>query len=152
MARIRRWKEKLALACFTLLFSIPRALALGTQHTARHSNVSYSRLLTGMNGKTALGVELMTRRPFVRLIRTSRVPLPIALAPGALMAMAAPLAAPVPASSCPAGGGTCKPSTAVCTVPGTTCNVWMCSTPEGGRTCKSCGNSLGCASFVSHSC
>lgn len=110
MARIRRWKGKLALACFTLLFSIPRALALGTQHTARHSNVSYSRLLTGMNGKTALGVELMTRRPFVRLIRTSCVPLPIALAPGALMAMAAPLAAPAPASSCPV----CNTATALC--------------------------------------
>ncbi len=110
MARIRRWKEKVALACFTLLFSVPRALALGGSNTASHRQVLYSRLVTLRSRETTLGLELMARRPFVRLIRTSRVPLPIALAPGALMAMAAPLAAPAPASSCPV----CNTATALC--------------------------------------
>ncbi len=93
MARARKWKETLVLACVTLLMSVTQGWSRETRDAATHGNLEYSRLITGVAGKTAFGVELMARRPFVRLIRTSRVPLPIALAPGALMAMAAPLGA-----------------------------------------------------------
>lgn len=59
MARIRRWKEKLALACFALLFAIPRALAAGTRRTFDRSNILYSRLVTTTSGRMPLALELM---------------------------------------------------------------------------------------------
>lgn len=71
MARILKWREKLVLACVTLFFSLTRAWPLGTYKTASPGHPVYSRLVTGMNRKTAFGVEVMAQKPYVRLVRAS---------------------------------------------------------------------------------
>lgn len=141
MAKILRWKEKLALACFTLLFSIPRAWAMAGRGTRGGNSSVYLLLVTRANQRAGLGFELTARRPFVRLIRTSRVALPISLAPGALIAMAAPLAAPAPASSCKMGTQ-CNPSTQVCTNTPPACGTIACYNFGSDHTatyCYTCG-------------
>ena len=102
MAKMLRWKEKLVLAFFTLFFSIPSAWALGKREANDMGGPVYSRLVTGKNGKRALGVELLARRPYVRLVRASLVPVSLPLAAGAYVAMAS---SPAAAPEGPAGAG-----------------------------------------------
>jgi hypothetical protein len=89
MARIRKWQETLMVACAALFFSVGRAWPLGARDAASHEYSTYSHLVVRTNRKTALGVELATRGLYIRLIRTSLVPVAMPLAAGAYVATAA---------------------------------------------------------------
>lgn len=137
MAKVLRWKEKLILAFVSLFLSVTAAWPLGTRDAG---SASYSRLVTA-NGETTVGVELMTRKPYVRLVRASRAPVALPLTTGAYVAMAGAMgtaAAPTPesvaadaASSC-GGGGTSTNSNV--------CFTEICS-EYGDATypCRTCG-------------
>lgn len=155
MAKMLRWKEKLVLAFFTLFFSIPSAWALGKREANDMGGPVYSRLVTGKNGKRALGVELLARRPYVRLVRASLVPVSLPLAAGAYVAMAASPATADGSAPAAAAGSTCTLCNGLngpcCSITFTTCcdpycgsppNCWteMCySSFMGSVTCHTCG-------------
>jgi hypothetical protein len=124
MARIRRWKETLVVACVTLFFALARAWPLRPRDAAGHHGPEHSLLLTGTNRKTAFGVELMAQRPYIRLARASLVPVAMPLVAGAYTALAAAPGGP-PAEPLPEGGSTCPVCNAAaapcCSV---TCTTW----------------------------
>ncbi len=124
MARIRKWQERLLIACAALLFSVTSAWPLGARDATSHEHSTYSRPLTGMSGKTAFGVELAARRPYVRFFRTSLVPVAMPLAAGAFVAMAG--AAGAPAAGNPPAGSTCSSCNA---------STATCCTVAGGNPC-----------------
>ncbi|MGH9403760.1 MAG: hypothetical protein ACRD2P_16865 [Terriglobia bacterium] len=67
MARIVKWEEKLAIGCIALFLSMARVWLPEMRNPAGQGDPVYSRLVTGMNLKTAFGLELMAQRPYVRL-------------------------------------------------------------------------------------
>jgi hypothetical protein len=128
MARIRKWQETLMVACAALFFSVGRAWPLGARDAASHEYSTYSHLVVRTNRKTALGVELATRGLYIRLIRTSLVPVAMPLAAGAYVATAAGAGASAtaaPASSC----NSCNTRTATCCTvrPGDPCCDHHCT-------------------------
>ncbi len=163
MAKVRRWKETLVLACATLLLSVTRAWPRGPRNVGSSAYPVYSSLITGMDGKAALGVELMARKPYVRMVRASLVPVSLPLAAGAYVAVASsPLAAGAPlaaasGSAC-STGPVCNPGTApCCSVTAATCcdldcgpscwivhcfnymgSPWSCTTCGYGTCAASC--------------
>jgi hypothetical protein len=115
MARIRRWKETLLIACVTLFFSLARAWPLRPRDTAGRHGPEHSLLLTGANRKTALGVELMAQKPYVRLARASLVPVAMPWAAGAFVATAAqPVGAAGDVAAASSSACTCIFSQAPC--------------------------------------
>ena len=88
MARITKWQETLMVACAAPFFSVARVWPLGMRNAASSGHPTYPRLVTGMSGKTAFGVELAGRKPYVRFFRASLVPVAMPLAAGAYVAMA----------------------------------------------------------------
>src|SRR5574340_1440761 len=135
MAQVRRWKETVILACVTFLMSAAQAWPRGTRETANGGNLEYSRLIVGLNGMTPVGVELMPQKPYARLVRTSRVPVPPPQVPGAYVALASAPVAGDAASVVPecgttgGGGGTT----------GTSYSCWSVSCFYGSR-CLTCGH------------
>ncbi|MGH9327977.1 MAG: hypothetical protein ACRD2B_15010 [Terriglobia bacterium] len=115
MARIRKWQEALVVALAAMFFSVSRAWPLGMREAASPDRPTYTRLVTGMAGKTAFGIELGARRPYVRLFRAALAPMAVPVAAGAFVAMAGAAPDPSPAgspnSSCAL---TCNASTATC--------------------------------------
>jgi hypothetical protein len=108
MAKVRKWKETLVLACVTLLMSVTQGWSRGRSDTATRGNLEYSRMISGITGKMAIGFELTSHKPYLRVVRASRIPVPVPLTPGAFLAMAALVAdaLPTPTSACGTGGGT----------------------------------------------
>ncbi len=168
MAKVRRWKETLLLACVTLFLSVAQGWPRGTRNVASSTYPVYSRLVTRANGKTALGVELSARKPYVRLVRASQAPVRMPLAAGAYVAMAgAPLAAPAAASaaasSCPVSCNTvdapCCSITAAsccdhyCGIGGGSCYTVACTGGFNGTVttlCNTCGEGT-CVNFCNAS-
>ncbi len=142
MARVLRCKEKLMLACMSVFFTVSQAWPLGTMKTSRHYQGVHSRLVTGIRGKNTLGVEVMVRKPYVRLVRASLAPVALPLAAGAYVAMAAS------GSYCPACTDTA--GRACCLSLGTTtccdhfcrstCWTVPCQNFEPGSDCVTCGH------------
>jgi hypothetical protein len=121
MARIRKWKETLVLTCVTLFFSLARAWPLRPREAAHQHVPGHSLLVTGMNQKTAFGVELMARRPYIRLAHGSLVPVAMPLTAGAYTALAdAPGGAP--------GGPAPATTTSTCLTCNTTTAPYCCIT------------------------
>jgi hypothetical protein len=135
MARIVRWKEKLALGFVALLLSVARGWLPGTRGAASHEKPLYSRLLVATSPKMAFGLELMGRKPYVRLARASLVPVQMPLAAGAFVAMAGAEGAGA-ASSCSDGGGGGGGTTG-----GHECWTMICgqSFQNAGDECLTCG-------------
>ncbi len=133
MARIRKWQEKLMLACATLFFSLVQAWPLGTYKTASHNYPVYSRLVTAMNQKPTFGVELMARRPYVRLTRVARTPVSLPLTTGAYVAMAGVLGT----AATPAGNGASAGAAAQISpdCAGSCCSSDGGTTTTGGDNC-----------------
>ncbi|MGH9449173.1 MAG: hypothetical protein ACRD11_01395 [Terriglobia bacterium] len=160
MAKVLRWKEKLALVFVAVFLSMARAWPLGTLKTPNHAQVAHSRLMTGTHRRTAVGIELMGRRPYLRLARASLVPVALPLTAGAYLAMAgAPGAmAGAAAGAAAADGGSCSfcntldapccslTDAACCDqhCDGNGCWTVRCSSSfqerTGGFTCLTCGN------------
>ena len=84
MARIRRWKETLVLACVTLFLSLARAWPLRAAEAASQQQSGHSLLVTGTTHHMAVGVELMAQWPYIRLARVSLLPVGVPLAAGGL--------------------------------------------------------------------
>lgn len=133
MARIRRWKETLVLACVTLFLSLARAWPLRAAEAASQQQSGHLLLVTGTTHHMAVGVELMAQWPYIRLARVSLLPVGVPLAAGAYTGHAAALggapgspALAMAGSTCPA----CVTSTApCCSVTDATCCKEDC-TPE----------------------
>ncbi len=118
MARIRKWQETLVLASVALFFSLAQAWPLRARDTTGRDHAAYSRMIAGTSQKTALGLELMARKPYVRLVRASSLPVAMPLAAGAFIALAsaegAPPAAPAASNSSCTSGSVCHTATAPC--------------------------------------
>lgn len=154
MARIRKWQETLMLVSVALFFSLAQVWPLRARDTAGRDHAAFSRMITGTSQKTALGLELMAQKPYVRLVRASSLPVAMPLTAGAFVAMAgSPGAAAAPAaedaSSC---GATCHTATAPCCTGGNgaccdpnceECWTVRCTGSDqfrtGGYTCVTCG-------------
>jgi hypothetical protein len=88
MARILKWKEKLALALVALFFSMVRVWSPQSRNASAQHQPFYSRILGGTAQGRAFGFELMARRPYVRPVRASLAPIAMPLVTGAFVAMA----------------------------------------------------------------
>lgn len=86
MARVLKWKEKLVLALVSVFLSVTTAWPAG-KRDADSGQRSHSRLLT-TGSKTTLGIELMARKPYVRLTRIARTSVALPFTAGAYVAMA----------------------------------------------------------------
>lgn len=134
MARIRKWKETLVLACAALLFSLARVWPLGTHDGADRHRQGHSLLVTGINHKPSFGVELMAGRPYIRLARASLVPIAMPMAARAFVAMAAPLPAAPPGP---------RPETTTTANPATSCHACNtatapCCSATSSTCCQEC--------------
>lgn len=135
MAKVLKWQEKLILAFAALLFSMASGFGLGPRDSATANRSSSSRMVTV--GKS--GVELMARKPYLRLVHAPLAPVSLPLATGAYVVIAsAATPAADAASSCSSGtkgdGGTT----------GHGCWTVYCSgsfehQPQGQHTCVTCG-------------
>ena len=106
MAKIVKWKQRLALGLVALFLSMARVWLPETHNSVRPGDPIYSRLLTGIGAKTAFGVEVMAQRPYLRLVRASLNPVSLPLAVGAYLAMAA--SGGLPAAATGASCGSCE--------------------------------------------
>ena len=153
MAKVRRWKETCVLACVTLLLSVAQGWSREARDSSGPGHPVYSRLITATKGKNAVGIELTPQTPYVRLVRTSQVPLQAPLAASAYVAMVALPVASAEAAPALAGSacGTCRTSThACCSVINSTCCDAYCSPHScwtiscmgfsgGASYCNTCG-------------
>jgi len=150
MARIRRWQEALMVVLAAMFFSVGRAWPLGAGELASTGHPTYSRLVTGVSGKRALGLELGPQRPYVRLFRASLAPVAMPLAAGAYVAMAGAPAAPATNSSCTTDCDTSEhtccsvnPDDPCCDKYCEHCYDVQCTTQfsgPGGYSCYTCGH------------
>lgn len=128
MARILKWKQRLALGFVALFLSTVRVWA-PRNPSVRHE--VQGRIHSTVGHRTALGIELMAQLPLFRLVRASLVPVALPLSAGAYVAMAAE--ADPAASGCSSGtsgrGG------------GGSCYTYACEGPNGTiiSYCRSCG-------------
>ncbi|MGH9351367.1 MAG: hypothetical protein ACRD2G_04275, partial [Terriglobia bacterium] len=152
MAKILSWREKLVLAFVSVFLSATAAWPRGTQDAVTTTAGSYSHLVT-TSGTTRLGVELMARRPYVRVVRALGVPVSLPLTTGAYVALAGAMGAAAPAGNWAAGaapdGAAAAPNTSCSTHTGgttggggTECRILYCSggfAHHTGNTCETCG-------------
>jgi hypothetical protein len=154
MARIRRWKEKLLIAWFTVFTSVAWARPRSRMLEGR-GGAARSLLVTGSGGKRAWGVTLSAASPFVRAFSASAVPVALPVAVGAFAASAGATAdlsadAAAAGSICTycdtAAAPACNQTAAVCCnpYPTSTCHTADGGTCNGG-SCRTiiCENSLG---------
>lgn len=113
MARILRWKEKLAIAFMSLFFSVMQTFWLPKRGEAQ-GLLGHSLFLSGATQNTALGVEFMARSPYIRMARASLVPVTAPLITGAYLSMAGTPGAPPPEPSGESSCHTCNTATAPC--------------------------------------
>ncbi|MGH9350651.1 MAG: hypothetical protein ACRD2G_00545 [Terriglobia bacterium] len=113
MARILKWQDKLVFAFAALFFTVTTAWGLGPRDPAGSESQSSSRVVAVVGSRSAVGVELMGRKPYVRLVRASRTPASLPLTAGAYIAMAGAVDATIAtaasgaemAPECSSGGG-----------------------------------------------
>ena len=106
MARIRRWKERLLIAWFTLFASVVWARAQSRTPENR-SGTGRSLVVTGNHGKRAWGVTFSANKPYVQAFSAYLMPVVLPIAVGAFTASAGASADP---------GGVAANATASCFV------------------------------------
>lgn len=141
MAKIVKWKQRLALGLVALFLSMARVWLPETRNSVRPGDPIYSRLLTGIGAKTAFGVELMAQRPYLRLVCASLNPISLPLMAGAYLAMAA--SGGMPAAAAGASCSSCNTFNAPC------CSVTdaaCCNNHCEGSDC----HTIFCTNFVNN--
>lgn len=165
MARIRKWQQTLTLASVALFLSLAQVWPLRARDAADHDRAVFSRVVTRTGQTSAVGLEFLPQKPFLRMIRASTVPIELPLAAGAFLAMAgspgsaapdaagtaqAGQAAPDAGSSCPvcntATASCCTDNNRACCNPNCLsdgCWTVVCSNFEPGcqSLCQTCGES-----------
>jgi hypothetical protein len=150
VARILKWKEKLALGFVALFLWATRAWLPGARGATVPSQTLYSRLLTATSPKMAFGLELLSRKPYVRLVHASPVTVAMPLAAGAFVAMAGAGGAPAAASashtcySCVTGEAPCcsRDGSGTCCDAHCSqlhCYTLYCTGFESAGPCYTCG-------------
>ncbi|MGH9397861.1 MAG: hypothetical protein ACRD18_13555 [Terriglobia bacterium] len=148
MARVLKWKEKIAIAVVTALISMAGVFSLKALRASGAANRPYdSQFITGPKG---LGLEFSPRKPYARLVRISDAAVSLPLAVGAYVAMASATGAASP----PDASGTAAPDAGAvqpdCSsgggggTGGGGCYTVYCSGSfegrgGGGHTCQTCG-------------
>ncbi|MGH9350606.1 MAG: hypothetical protein ACRD2G_00305 [Terriglobia bacterium] len=147
MAKVLKWKEKLILAFVSVFLSVTAAWPRGAHDAVATTTGSYSHLVT-TSGTTTLGVELMARKPYVRVVRALPVPILLPLTAGAYIAMAGAMGTAAAPAANGAAGAAAAPDTSCSThTGGTTGGTHLCRTlycsggfaNHPGNTCETCG-------------